>query len=80
MKKLKDFKNNNPINNNMNIRRRGGAGWFMMLFMAIFIALSVRVLGNGGIGGAGNNIVAPLELSFSDVLRRAPDIKAMNVN
>ena len=64
----------------MNMRRRGGAGWFMMLFMAIFIALAVRVLGNGGIGGAGNNIVAPLELSFSDVLRRAPDIKAMNVN
>lgn len=86
MKKLKDFANKNK-NNNFGTRpgRRDNASWFMVMFVALLIGLAVRVFyfgapaGTAGLGGMGT-VTRPVELSFSDVLRRAPDIKTMVVN
>ncbi len=86
MKKLKDFKKS--INNNHPQKKRDGATWFLVLFGAMFVATIARVFVMGGtttqtpenpLSGMAN-VSAPVELSFSDVLRRAPDIKTMKIN
>lgn len=87
MKKLKDFKNSKQRNNISN-KKRDGASWFMMIFGALFVALALRMFLFGGLGSGGvlptvgnSGVVSrPIELSFSDVLRRAPEIKTMIVN
>ena len=84
MKKLKDFKKSKSNNNIQSGKRRDSSSWFLMVFFAVFLALAVRAL-FFGIGGnfAGmpntNANMRPVELSFSDVLRRAPDIKTMRI-
>ena len=80
MKNLKDFKRNK--NNNKSDRPRDGANWFLMIFVALFIAMMGRVIFIGGVTPqmpSDMNVqeTVPVELSFSDVLRRAPDIKTM---
>lgn len=60
---------------------RDGSSIFLVIFLALFGAIVARAL-----VGAGSlqtltapRASAPVELSFSDVLRRAPDIKTMNL-
>ncbi len=87
MKKLKDFKNSKKNNNSLN-KKRDGASWLLMIFGAVFLALAARAFLFGGLGGNGvvpglqnpATITRPVELSFSDVLRRASDIKTMKIN
>ena len=83
MKKLKDFTKNKSTNKQ---NRRDGANWFLMLFGVIFVAMAARIFLFGGFTPANmptmpNTAQAkPIELSFSDVLRRAPEIKTMKIN
>ncbi|MDW2995332.1 MAG: ATP-dependent zinc metalloprotease FtsH [Alphaproteobacteria bacterium] len=85
MKKLKDFKKNK--NNNLNNRKtKDGAAKYLVLFGLLFALMMARVfvVGNAPVGGIDGNPMPvksnrPVELSFSDVLRRASDIKTMNV-
>ena len=84
MKKLKDFKKSNK-DNKTNAKKRDVASWAIMIFAALFIAMMGRVFMYGGttpvMPGAQNvNISRPVELSFSDVLRRADEIKTMTIN
>ena len=83
MKKLNDFKNKKANNNPA--KKRDGSNWYLMIFGALFIALMARVMIYGGIPSNmpspdTMNVSRPIELSFSDVLRRAPDIKTMTIN
>ena len=83
MKKLKDFTKNKSTNKQ---KRRDGANWFLMLFGVIFVAMAARIFLFGGFTPANmptmpnTNQAKPIELSFSDVLRRAPEIKTMKIN
>ena len=83
MKKLKDFTKNKSTNKQ---NRRDGANWFLMLFGVIFVAMAARIFLFGGFTPTNmptmpNTAQAkPIELSFSDVLRRAPEIKTMKIN
>ncbi len=85
MKNLKDLKRKKNNNKSVN-KTRDGASWFLVLFGALIIAVIARVflVSNtpvSGLPGAGVPTVSrPIELSFSDVLRRAPEIKTMQVN
>lgn len=66
--------------------RRDGASVFAIIFALLFIAMGVRgFMGAGSVSDmmAGNINVRqsePVELSFSDVLRRGKDIKTMNIH
>ena len=83
MKKLKDFTKNKSTNKQ---NRRDGANWFLMLFGVIFVAMAARIFLFGGFTPANmptmpnTNQAKPIELSFSDVLRRAPEIKTIKIN
>ena len=82
MKKLKDFKKN-KINNNLGVKR-DGANKYLIFMGVLFIAMIVRVYMAGGVSSRVSvipetSVAAPIELSFSDVLRRAPDIKTMTI-
>lgn len=71
----------NGKNNNFN--KKDGSKFYLMVFVALFIALGARVLFFGGFSAGSavgsDTIKAPIELSFSDVLRRADDIKTMEI-
>ena len=68
--------------------KRDGSSWFLIIFGALFIAMIGRVfLSDGTMPNASIapnaqniNVSKPIELSFSDVLRRAPEIKTMKIN
>jgi len=87
MKKLKDFKNKKNNQNNMGCKR-DGSSWFLIIFGALFIAMIGRVFLSDGTmpntsiapNTQNINVSKPIELSFSDVLRRAPEIKTMKIN
>lgn len=74
----------NQIKKN-NFFRRGGDN--SSIFLIIFALLFVFVIGRSFLGsgntpsmfGGTQNAQQPVELSFSDVLRRAPDIKTMDI-
>ena len=72
--------------NSKNGKRRDNASFLIALFAIMFIAVIGRVYLHGGMNGGGTNgiqmptVSRPVELSFSDVLRRASDIKTMNIN
>ena len=69
--------------NNIFNKKRDGSKFYLMIFIALFIALGARVLLFGGFGktdAAGEVLKAPIELTFSDVLRRASDIKTMEIS
>ncbi len=68
--------------------------FYLIIFAILFIALIARIIVSGAIGNkplkntlmtdngvvvADGNVKAPLEMSFSDVLRRADDIKTMEI-
>ena len=63
-------------------KRADGASIFLVIFALLFVAMIGRSLVGGanmpGILG-GNNKPEPVELTFSDVLNRAPEIKTMNI-
>lgn len=63
-------------------KKGDGSSVFLVIFVALFVAVMLRAFMTGG--GApmnmGANRAAPIELSFSDVLRRAPDIKTMQIH
>ena len=83
MKKLKDLKKNNQKNNQ---KRGDKANWFLMFFGVLFVAMAARVFLGGGFapnalpGMPTPTQVKPVELSFSDVLRRAGEIETMKIN
>ena len=68
--------------------KRDGSSWFLIIFGALFVAMIGRVfLSDGAMPNASIapnaqniNVSKPIELSFSDVLRRAPEIKTMKIN
>ncbi|MBR4891725.1 MAG: ATP-dependent zinc metalloprotease FtsH [Alphaproteobacteria bacterium] len=78
MRKLKDFKNAKQTNN----KKRDRASMFLAMFVVLMLAVVARVvmLDNGSVGDNGKITVSrPIELSFSDVIRRAEDIKTMEI-
>ena len=83
MKRLKDFKASKK-NNNSNSAKRDRSNWFLIIFGALFFALIVNVISDTGRimmpGSANMNNTKPIELSFSDVLRRSGDIQTMTIN
>ena len=83
MKKLKDFKASKK-NNNSNSAKHDRSNWFLIIFGALFFALIVNVISDTGRivmpGSANMNNTKPIELSFSDVLRRSGDIQTMTIN
>lgn len=79
MKKLKDLKKSNQINNP---KKRDRASMYLAMFFVLLIAVGARmfVLDNMSANTNGAITVSrPVELSFSDVIRRANDIKTMEI-
>ena len=79
MKKLKDFKKSKQINP----KKRDRASMYLAMFFVLLIAVGARmfILDNVSVG-QDSTVVAPsrpVELSFSDVIRRADDIKTMEI-
>ncbi|MBP3544722.1 MAG: ATP-dependent zinc metalloprotease FtsH [Alphaproteobacteria bacterium] len=78
MKKLKDFTKSNQINN----KKRDRASMYLAMFFVLLIAVGARMFMLDNIPTGQNDMVAPsrpVELSFSDVIRRADDIKTMEI-
>ena len=76
-----NLKNQNKKNK---IFKRGdGGNIFLIVFVALFVAMIARSFIGGGVtnqflpGGA--PVPQPVELTFSDILRRAPEIKTMDI-
>jgi len=79
------------MKNEKNIfKKKDGAGFYLIVFILLFAALIARVIlvgggfNNSGINNIGGNdagvvIEKPVELSFSDVLRKSGDIKTMEI-
>lgn len=72
----------NILNKLAQNKKRNGSAWFLILFGILFVV----VVGNAFMarmwnGGTGADITSkePLELTFSDVLRRSGDIETMNI-
>lgn len=79
MKKLKDLKKSNQINNP---KKRDRASMYLAMFFVLLVAVGLRMfmLDNMSINNNGQITVSrPLELSFSDVIRRSGDIKTMEI-
>lgn len=79
------MKNENNMKNNINnmFKKKDGSKFYLIAFVVLFIALIARVIFVGVQNTQINNgteIKAPIELSFSDVLRRANDIKTMEIH
>lgn len=72
-------------NKKINFNNRDGSSIFVIVFVALFVAMIARVFLVGGAApqmmpnGQIAPVATPVELSFSDVLRRAPDIQTMNI-
>ena len=63
-------------------KKKDGSRFYFIAFIVLFVALFARILFVGGNSPIKTDaqIKAPIELSFSDVLRRANDIKTMDIN
>ena len=85
MRKLKELKNNhnNQTVNKTPKRKRDSASWALIIFGAIFLALIANTLSKNGVNVPTSiptvNTSKPVELTFSDILRRAPEIATMNI-
>ena len=78
MKKLKDLKNPNQIKS----KQRDRASMYLAMFFVLLLAVGARMFMMDNMQGASNTIPTvsrPIELSFSDVIRRADDIKTMEI-
>ena len=64
-------------------RATGGGNIFLIIFAALFVAMIARSftgpVGAPGLLANGQPVAAPIELSFSDVLNRASEIKTMEI-
>jgi len=71
----------NKKNNNYN--KKDSSKFYLIVFIVLFVILGARTLFFGGFkaenANGDNTVKAPIELSFSDVLRRADDIKTMEI-
>ena len=70
----------NGKNNNFN--KKDGSKFYLIVFIVLFFVLGARALFFGGFKNenlGGDTVKSPIELSFSDVLRRANDIKTMEI-
>ncbi len=87
MRKIKNTKSPNQINNiNDKFKRRDRSGWYLGLFLFLFMMVIGRAFLVGGapmmgMSGTATMPVAsrPVVLNFSDVLRRADDIQTMEI-
>ena len=78
MKKLKDLKKSNPVNK----QTRDRASMYLAMFFVLLIAVGTRVYMMGNMPTqSGENITVsrPIEMSFSDVIRRSDEIKTMEI-
>ena len=83
MRKIKN-KTSNQINNiGTRKNRRDNSGWFLGLFGLLFVMMIGRAFLVGGAPSIGmpgaTNASRPLQLNFSDVLRRTDDIETMEI-
>ena len=79
MKKLKDLKKSNQINNP---KKRDRASMYLAMFFVLLIAVGARMFMLDNMSANTNGAITvsrPVELSFSDVIRRANDIKTMEI-
>ncbi|MCQ2571953.1 MAG: ATP-dependent zinc metalloprotease FtsH, partial [Alphaproteobacteria bacterium] len=65
--------------------RKDGSKFYLIVFIIFFVALIARVLffsdvQNTNVTSEEQTVKSPIELSFSDVLRRSDDIKTMNIS
>ena len=78
MKKLKDLKNPNQINS----KKRDRASMYLAMFFVLLLAVGARMFMMDNMSANTNGTISvsrPVELSFSDVIRRADDIKTMEI-
>ena len=78
MKNLKDLKKSNPVNK----QKRDRASMYLAMFFVLLIAVGTRVYMMGNMPTkSGENITVsrPIEMSFSDVIRRSDEIKTMKI-
>ncbi len=71
-------------------KKKDNSKFYLIIFIILFVALVARIIFSGGLNTAsvkdavvaGDKVEAkaPIELSFSDVLRRADDIKTMEIS
>ena len=76
------------MKNEKNIfKKKDASRFYLIIFAILFVALIVRIFVAGGMNqmpitndtASENAVKTPIELSFSDVLRRAGDIKTMDI-
>ena len=72
------------INEKKIFKNKDNSKFYLIVFVILFVALIARVLFLGNINNQniiheGNMVKAPIELSFSDVLRKSNDIKTMEI-
>ncbi len=78
MKKLKDLKKSLPTNS----KKRDRASMYLAMFFVLLIAVGTRMfmLDNMSVNnGETITVSRPVELSFSDVIRRSNEIKTMEI-
>lgn len=65
---------------NKNNKKRNNSTLFLVLFGILFVAVVGNAfISRGGLRGGPDVIAEPLEMTFSDVLRRAGEIQTMNI-
>ncbi len=85
MKNLKDLKKSKNKTNPQH-KKRDNSNWFLIIFGALFCAMIARVIFSSTnintpqIGLNTTQTSRPIELSFSDILKRGNDIKTMTIN
>lgn len=85
MKNLKDLKKSKNKTNPQH-KKRDSSNWFLIIFGALFCAMIARVIFSSTnintpqIGLNSTQTSRPIELSFSDILKRGSDIKTMTIN
>ena len=79
------MKNENKLKENINnmFKKKDGSKFYLVAFVILFVLLIARVIFVGNVNNVAldkSDVKAPIELTFSDVLRRANDIKTMEIH
>ena len=79
------MKNENKLKENINnmFKKKDGSKFYLIAFVILFVLLIARVIFVGNVNNVAldkSDVKAPIELTFSDVLRRANDIKTMEIH